>query len=462
MFGRRAGAARSGALVAGCVAVAIALVPGTPASATDAGPVIKDASMYNGGYACSTRTAHPLHIGAFASELDVRAADADPAVEAFTFRFQIWPAADPSAVTSVVDRETFARREGHGIVPDDKLADATKYVWRVRVSDSNGKSAWSRSCVFRTDFTRPDSPDLTSPNFPSNQWGPAGVKAKFVVAPHDPDVVGFAYTWRSELAIPGCTSAGASQPLRCPDVFDLPDVVPASAAGPQTTFRLSPPGSGPNTLTVAAFDRVGDYSNPVHYDLLAPPSAPTIAIRGGAVCGSTGTFVFTPNDSVSGVVAYRYWLYGDDGPGTKVSARSDGTARISVPAGDLAQMRLEVESISSNGFTSTPNVDFVRVNQTPGVSSDVYVASGAPVGGVGKPGTFTFSPPADFPVAAYRYHFGPDSNQTVAADPSDSTAEVQWTPMQSGVQTLTVRAVESEFDGGAPSCPTTYTFDVAG
>jgi hypothetical protein len=327
MLGRRTGAARSGALIAGCLAVAAALVPGAPASATGTGPVIKDASMYNGGYACSTRIAHPAKIGFTANELDVAGSDADPDVRDLTYRFQIWPKTDPAAITSMVNRTTVPVREAYAIVLAAAVADATTYTWRVRVSDANGRSKWSHACVFRTDLTPPSIPTVESPNYPEGQWGP-------------------------------------------------------------------------NTLTVAATDRAGRYSPAVKYDLFAPADGPSITVHGGAVCGATGTFRFAPNDAVTNVVAYRYWQGVGNVTPVRVDARADGTARVTVPAGDADSVLFSAQSISANGFRSTPTTDYLRLNATPAVSSDVYLNSGSPVGGVGTLGTFTFSPPGN--SAAWR------------------------------------------------------------
>ncbi|MFG1678460.1 hypothetical protein [Micromonospora sp. NPDC049282] len=83
-----------------------------------------------------------------------------------------------------------------------------------------------------------------------------------------------------------------------------------------------------------------------------------------------------------------------------------------------------------------------------------------PPGGVGVPGTFTFSPPAGWlDVAAYRYSFGDDELTEVAAD-GDGRASVTWTPAAGGYVTLTVYAVKG--DGTVSDYANWYSFEVAG
>jgi hypothetical protein len=199
--------------VAGAVALLVTLVPGLSAQAAGSGPAIDDASMYNGGHQCSTSTAPPLTVGYFAPQLEAAGSDSGATGHSFGYTFEIWPAADPAAVTDVHVNTTSTSRAAHATVPDGVLADAATYTWRVQLSDPNGTSDWSRSCVFRTDFTSPAAPDLTSPNFPLDQWGPAGKDVKFTVTPHGPDVVGYVYSWLIPLGVYGCVRIREANPV---------------------------------------------------------------------------------------------------------------------------------------------------------------------------------------------------------------------------------------------------------
>jgi hypothetical protein len=120
---------------------------------------------------------------------------------------------------------------------------------------------------------------------------------------------------------------------------------------------------------------------------------------------------------------------------------------------------LNVTSVSSNGFISSPARMYLDLHPRPGVSSDTYLQRRSG-GGPGITGTFTFSPPPATSFASgYEYQFGTQPVQTVDADPSTSTAAIQWAPADAGPQVLTVRAVPG--DGVPASCVTSYRFVVA-
>jgi hypothetical protein len=262
------------------------------------------------------------------------------------------------------------------------------------------------------------------------------------------------------LPVPGCEYSGPQSQLVCPDPLTQRGVVKATAPGGSATVSLNPPGAGPQQLTVSSIDVAGNISvPPVNYQLFVPSSSPTVSIVGAqAICGSTATVKFSPHAGVTGITSYSYTM-DYSGPSTTVRAKHDGTARVTVPV-TSQNYWLSATSTSVNGFTSSAGYVSLDINPQPTVEADVYANTGQPVGGIGVPGTFTFSPPFDGNwVSQYTYQFSHGDKHAVTADPSWDTATVQWTPKEAGPQTLTVRSVNA--DGSGSSCGLTYTFIVA-
>ena len=88
--------------------------------------------------------------------------------------------------------------------------------------------------------------------------------------------------------------------------------------------------------------------------------------------------------------------------------------------------------------------------------SDIYLDDGEPHGGVGVPGTFTFTPPPGWTaVKEYRY-FLPDGTdfETVTAGP-DGRATITFTPQTTGELLLMVDAIRPD---GTPSFNDNFYF----
>ncbi|MBV9822437.1 MAG: hypothetical protein JO144_09360 [Actinobacteria bacterium] len=436
----------------------------TPAAGATAGPAIDNSSLMNGGMACSTST--PPVLGYFASQLEVLGTDPAPTSDSrYQFTFAIWPQSDPTAITTFSTTNYSIDRLARGQVPAGTLNSGSTYSWHAQLSDTNGTSPWSQTCTFSYDATPPGQPAISSSNYPldGSAPGPVGQLARFTLdGSGHPDTAGFAWTWGDDLPVPGCAYSGPQGQLVCPDPLSVPGTVRADQPGGTAGLVLNPPHDGPVDLTIAAVDRAGNESSHVTYRIFVPYSGPVVTvISPQPTCGSKATVSFAPNPGVSGVVSYTYTLQDMNGePPVTVRANRSGqaTATIDVSSQPYA---VSATSLSANGFRSSVGYASLDVNPQPTVSSDVYGNSGQPAGGVGVPGTFTFSPPYDgHQVSGYRYQLPNGPARTVAADPNTQTATVPFIPTRAGSQTLTVQSINGDAPGG--SCQASYTFVVAG
>ncbi len=137
-----------------------------------------------------------------------------------------------------------------------------------------------------------------------------------------------------------------------------------------------------------------------------------------------------------------------------VAAAADGTAEVKLALDGLYGERLWVTSKSANGWVSDAASWSISYDTTPTVASDAYPENGSG-GGVGVPGTFTFTPKVKG-VVSYTYSFNGDSEVTVAAG-AHHTASVDWTPTSDGVYDLTVYATTRS---GIQLAPYDYSFTV--
>jgi hypothetical protein len=433
----------------------------TPASAVAGGPAIDNSSLMNGGHPCSATT--PPIVGYLASQLEVLGTDPNPSQDSeYHFNFAIWPLSDPTAVTAFSTTNYSIDRLARGRVPDGTLSSGSSYSWHVQLSDTNGTSPWSQTCTFSYDGTPPQTPTISSGNFPPDTVGPVGQLAQFTFNGNgDPDTAGFAWAWGDLLPVPGCSYSGPQGQVICPDPLSVPGVVRADSAGGTASLAASPPHSGTIDLTVAAVDRAGNESSNITYRMFVPDSGPTVTVTSSQpTCGTKLTVSFAPHAGVSGVLSYTYTVQTMNGePPVTVRANRAGEASATVDVSS-APFAITATSLSSNGFQSSVGYTGLDVNPQPTISSDVYQNSGQPTGGVGVPGTFTFSPPFDgHQVTSYQYRFPNGAPATVAADPNSQTATVQFTPTHAGTQTLTVQSINGDAPGG--SCQASYTFVVA-
>lgn len=446
-------------LATGCTVASLL----TPAAAVTTGPAIDNSSLMNGGMPCSSST--PPVLGYFADELKVLGTDPNPPFSSnYTFTFAIWPQSDPTTVTTFSTTNYAVTDLARGYVPAGTLSSGANYSWHVQLSDANGTSPWSQTCTFSYDNTAPQTPTISSSNFPPGYYtpGPIGQLAQFTLSGNgDPDTAGFVWDWGNILPVAGCSYSGPQGQLVCPDPLSVPGVVRADAPGGTANLALSPPHGGPLELTIAAVDRAGNESGQVSYQLFVPLSNPTITVTSSQpICGKKATVTFAPHDGVSDVVSYTYTAEGGGDQPVTVRADRNGQATATVDVSSQP-FGITAASISSNGFRSSFGYAGLDVNPQPNVSSDVYQNYAQPTGGVGVTGSFTFNPPFDGrPVTGYRYRFHTGPSRTVSADPNSQSATIQYTPTRAGTDTLTVQSINGDGSGG--SCQASYTFVVAG
>jgi hypothetical protein len=335
----------------------------------------------------------------------------------------------------------------------------------VQLKTSNGTSPWSQVCTFRYDNTGPAEPTISSTNYPpyGEGLGAVGQFAQFTFdAGGDPDTAGFVYHWGADMPAGICSFSGPVGQLVCPDPFSDPDTVRVASPGGAASVSLNPVGVGPQTLSVAALDAVGNRSPVVRYEMFVPYSGPTVTQASShPICGNVAKVVFAPHPGLTPVSSYTYSF--DQGPAVTVPADADGTAQVSIKENGSPGI-LQVTSTGANGFRSNEAYSWLNVNPQVSVYSPQYPNYGQPTGGVGKTGTFYFQPPYSEgpPPTAFSYRFANGPEQTVAAATDEwggTSASVQWTPTRAGQQTLTVQTINA--DGSPGTCTASYTFTVA-
>ncbi|RGC65157.1 hypothetical protein C5N14_29880 [Micromonospora sp. MW-13] len=426
-------------------------------------PTIDSGNLYNGGVPCTQLKPYP-RLGGFANVLQALGADPDEWDQpSLVTEYAVWPKNDATARTVFTADSSMPGRVSTVNLPAGTLVDGKSYGWQARAGDGTDLSAWSKKCFFTYDGTAPTTPTVSSANYPpfsSGESAPVGVPATFTFSGNgNKDVAGFEYGWNG-LGVPACAGSGDVGQLECPAPFSRPNSVRADAPGGSATVTLSPVGSGPQRLTVRSIDLAGNRSEGIEYMTLVPSIEPEVRVEGGQPeWGQDVLLKLVPANGMTGVIEYEITL--DGGKPVTRQAEEDGTAYFRFTANNPDGHRVSVRSHSANGFVS-PTVDWsTYFLPWPGVKSDVYYSpeDGHAVGGVGVPGTFTFSPPPGWTdVAGYRYSF---NGGEVAEAPAggDGRATISWTPTEAGYVTLIVHAVKA--DGTWSDYPNWYSFEVA-
>ncbi|GIG58402.1 hypothetical protein Lfu02_27740 [Longispora fulva] len=424
-------------------------------------PVVDETHLFNGGRPCATKAPFPI-LGGFGNMLQAVGTDAD-AWDSLHHDFAVWPVDNPAARTEVGADYGRSGRVNTVNLPANVLVSGKTYAWQVRVSDGTDTSAWSKTCTFAYDNVAPaTTPTVTSSNYPAGgeEWTPQGVPGEFTFSGGgDADVAGFEYTWGSIFGVPGCSYSGDAGQLECAaDPFAGQGMVRATTPGGTAKVSLSPVGDGPQRLMVRSVDRAGNRSTgQAEYEVFVRGSEPQVTPVGTPEWGQQLTLKFAPRDGVVGVTSYEYQL--NWGEARHVAAGPDGTATVSFLADNENGYTVAVRSHSANGFVSTQATWVHYFDPWPGVRSDVYQATGEPVGGVGVAGTFTFSRPAGWTaVKEYRYSVNGEAMITVPAG-ADGRATFTWTPTASGDTYFEVWAVRP--DGTVSDYSNSYGFTVA-
>ncbi|NEY31417.1 hypothetical protein GTU99_04230 [Streptomyces sp. PRKS01-65] len=436
----------------------------SPASAADGTPTTPT-HLFNGYQHCSTDPDRPsyrwardgLRVEGIPGVTD------DTGYPRVSVRYQAWPVTDPTRITTVTRDYATPGREAPATLPADALADGETYAWQARTVVGDAVSDWSAPCYVTIDNTRPASaPTITSPNYPPGVWNEGGEPVEFTLsAGGADDVEGFQFAWQQGLPVIGTSIGDNGVPQPVDPYADTEYFKRAEALGGSATLRLVPPGgSGPKTLWVRSLDRAHNGSEIARYDFNVGSTAPTItpAVPEPEFGEPTG-FTFHPDPELqakSPVVRYSVQITGGRQDRTlDVAAGADGTATVELAMDGIYGQYLRVSSESANGWISDEAWWQVSYDTTPTVASDTYPENGSG-GGVGVPGTFTFTPKVK-DVVSYTYTFGNgDPAVTVPAD-ADHTASIEWTPAADGWYGLTVYATTRS---GVDLAPYDYYFAV--
>ncbi|MFD9514673.1 hypothetical protein [Streptomyces mirabilis] len=427
-----------------CLSLAAAVSPASAAGGTPTTPT----QLFNGNRSCSTDADRPTYLWAGNNVVvegvprTTDTTDNSPV----TVRYQVWPVTDPSQTRTVTHDRATPGFEATSLLPNEMLADGQTYAWRAQTVAGGAASDWSVPCYVTIDDTLPAStPTISSPNYPPNQWNQGGDPVKFTLnANGTDDVAGFQCSWTGSLesiVLADIGDHGIPQP-RDP-YADPGHFIRADATGGSATVDLVPPYGGAVTLWVRSLDRALNPSEATSYRFYVSPTPPTITPADPSPAfGDTTTFTLRPDaalQSKSPVVSYSvHTINGRDGDRTfDVPAAAGGTATTELTMDGITGEHVEVTSKSADGWVSDPASWDIDYDTTPTVASDVYPENGSG-GGVGVPGTFTFTPKVKG-IASYTYSFNTEPEVTVAAG-ADGTANIDWAPSSDGSYDLQVYA----------------------
>lgn len=389
---------------------------------------------------------HPCTAGDHASDafglpLGAIVADADPSTR-LTAEFEVTPDTDPAAAqTFTATALTFdpAGRYVQTLVPAGALTDGQGYSWRVRVSDEVSTSGWSAPCAFVVDSTRPGVPAVSSPQFPADSFSAGGTPGIFTFDNGPGNDVAFYQYAFGDLGSIGLFEFGPQgEPVPLP--LPTTGIVRPSTPGGPAVLSLVPPSSGPVTLQVRAFDAAGNASDIVRYSFFVRDTSPTFT---GAPdrpdLNVPFTVHLTPNPAVGAVQKYTWTT--NEGVSGEVPADPDGTGDVTLTFDHYGVFTVELRSVSANGWISSPARTFQVVDNAPGISSPQYPDQ-VPSGGVGLPGTITFTARQPGAVSVvYSIDGSPDT--TLPLGP-DGTASVEWTPTSSGFHGVFANTVDDQ------------------
>ncbi|GGX82131.1 FG-GAP-like repeat-containing protein [Streptomyces microflavus] len=180
----------------------------------------------------------------------------DPEAGNLEAQFQVFPKGSTTPVVS----QSLSALKGRVVtlpVTDAKLPTGD-YTWKVRAKDSDGAtSAWTSTCAFSVDRTRPSNPPIISSQgnkFPSgeNGWpnptGMAREEGKFTFAPNGVTDIDH-YVWWTDHA---------------PELNEAQPGAPAS---------VRPPSYGPHFVHAYSVDKAGNRSDAASYLYYATRSA---------------------------------------------------------------------------------------------------------------------------------------------------------------------------------------------
>jgi len=447
-------------VVCGVLLGLVLTVPSPAIAAAVAPPTPID--LFNGYQACSQDVNSPVYLSAGISGVLIEGLSQDTSDVLVSEQFQIWPVSNPAQITTLANQYVSSGFEGSVTVPAGDLSDGQAYAWQAQAEGSGGTSDWSAPCYFTVDNTAPSTPPtITSPNYPQGQSDQGGAPVQVTLgASGVSDVAGYVFSWTGDLPVAGVANIGSyGIPQPVDPYTDTAHFARASTLGGSAAASLIPPyGAGPMTLTVASLDRAYNESAVATYQIFVKPTAPTITpLTPSPQFDKWTEFLLQPNPGVqaaSRVVSYTVQFSGQTQQTISVMASHHGTAEVRFkldgPTGDT----MSVTSKSADGWVSDSAFWSYSIDTTPTVSSDVYLENQTS-GGVGVPGTFTFTPKVKG-ITSYTYSINFGQAVTVQAA-HDGVAQITWTPDQSGFYDLEVYATTRD---GLELTPYDYFFSV--
>lgn len=437
----------------------VALAVASPAIAETTAPPTP-IELFNGYRSCSTDVNSPTYLSGSGGVL-IEGLSQDTSDTHLTEQFQVWPVSDPTQKTTLSDQFVSSGFEGWVTVPAGALSDGQTFAWQAQAVGAGGSSEWSAPCYFTVDDTRPsNAPTITSSNYPTGQQNQGGAPIQVTLGANGvSDVEGYVFSWVGSLPVIGTNigSHGIPQPT---DPYANPAYFArASTLGGSATASLIPPyGSGPMTLTVASLDRAYNMSSVATYTTYVKPTTPTIKqLVPNPDFGKQTEFLLKPDpglQAASPVVGYTVRFSGQTDQTINVKASADGTAEVRVTLDGTWGDFMFVSSKSADGWVSDNAFWGDQGDTAPAVSSDVYLENQSS-GGVGVPSTFTFDSPVKH-VVSYTYSFNFGQTVTVKAG-ANGTAQINWSPDQSGFYDLEVYATTKD---GLELAPYDYFFIV--
>jgi hypothetical protein len=435
--------------------------PATAAAATPSTPI----DLFNGYRFCSTDVNSPTYLSSSGGVLiEGLSPETDSSTAPITEQFQVWPTGDSTQTTTYSDQHLRPGDEGSVQVPAGDLSDGQTYAWRAQAVGTDGASEWSASCYFRVDATQPSSaPAITSSNYPEGQWDQGGAPIQITLGANGAgDVEGYVFSWHGAggFPVPGADIGAHGIPAPRDPYANTAAYVRASALGGPASLNLIPPsGGGPMTLTVASLDRAYNRSPVATYTITVTSTDPTIELlTPDPEFGGWASFLLQPDpglQAASPVVGYTVKFSGETDKTIDVTASADGTGHVRVKLDGIWSNSLTVTSKSASGWVSGNAIWSRSFDTTPTVGSDAYPENQSS-GGVGVPGTFTFTPKVKH-IVSYTYSFNYGTPVTVNAGQGHA-ATVGWTPDQSGFTDLEVYATTED---GLQLTPYDYFFSVS-
>jgi hypothetical protein len=381
---------------------------------TNTPPTTPTTLTYSDGTPCSAGTYYTGRD--FSVNADQTDPDRNPS-DLLTTEVEYWPLSDPSHVTSVPTSQgsgpdgTF----GNAYIRVGELAEGA-YAWHARTYDTRAYSAWSVACPFTIDKTAPNTPTVSSAEYPENPPAPTGgygQSGTFVfTANGSTDVTQFLYG----------TSPGS-----------LFTRVIADSQG-TATITITPRQIGVQSLYVVSLDRAHNAS-PVRQYTFNVRSYAVSAWPTGQVADPAGsraalvTLHFT-TQAGNGLTTIAYAI--DDGAWQSAPIGADGVLDVVTPPVTIGQHTLTYSGRDGTGTSQFDSSITFYAGDEPTVDSDgVYPIDGSG-GGVGVTGVFTVTPYLAADVRDVEYFTTQDTTPVDVPVDADGKARVHWTPTQTG------------------------------